>query len=51
MKHAENRALADDYVGFVCSDDSQAIFRKQGFIPAVSEKGRELVKKLGVIDA
>jgi molybdate transport system substrate-binding protein len=50
MKHAENRALADDYVDFVCSDDSQAIFRKQGFIPAVSEKGKDLVEKLGVKD-
>ncbi|MBA4417811.1 MAG: molybdenum ABC transporter substrate-binding protein [Syntrophus sp. (in: bacteria)] len=51
MKHAKNRTLADNYVNFICSDEAQAIFEKQGFIPAVSEKGRALIEKLGVKDA
>ena len=50
MKHAKDRALADDYVDFMCADEAQAIFQKQGFIPAASEKGRMLIEKLGVKD-
>lgn len=51
MKHAKDRALADDFVNFVCSDECQAIFAKHGFIPAASEKGKMLIEKLGVKDA
>jgi molybdate transport system substrate-binding protein len=51
MKYAKDRALADDYVNFICSDESQAIFERHGFIPAASEKGRTLIEKLGVKDA
>jgi molybdate transport system substrate-binding protein len=50
MKYAKDRALADDYVNYLCSDEAQAIFERQGFIPAVSEKGRMLIEKLGVKD-
>ncbi len=50
MKYAKDRALADDYVNFICADESQAIFEKHGFIPANSEKGRTLIEKLGVKD-
>ncbi|MBP1764220.1 MAG: putative molybdenum transporter, solute-binding protein [Firmicutes bacterium] len=50
MKYAQDRALADDYVNFICSDEAQTIFEQQGFIPATSEKGRILVEKLGVKD-
>ncbi|SEM64990.1 molybdate transport system substrate-binding protein [Syntrophus gentianae] len=50
MKYAKDRALADDYVQFMCSDEAQAIFERQGFIPAASEKGRMLIEKLGVRD-
>jgi len=50
MKYAKDRALADDYVNFICSDESQAIFEKHGFIPAASEKGRTLIETLGVKD-
>ncbi|MBP2634473.1 MAG: putative molybdenum transporter, solute-binding protein [Firmicutes bacterium] len=50
MKYAKDRALADDYVNFICSDEGQAIFAKHGFIPAASEKGRILIEKLGVKD-
>ncbi|MBP2625354.1 MAG: putative molybdenum transporter, solute-binding protein [Firmicutes bacterium] len=50
MKYAKDRALADDYVNFICSDESQAIFERHGFIPAASEKGRTLIEKLGVKD-
>lgn len=51
MKYAKDRALADDYVTFLCSAEAQAIFERQGFIPATSDKGQALVEKLGVKDA
>jgi molybdate transport system substrate-binding protein len=51
MKYAKDRALADDYVNYICSDEAQAIFEKAGFIPASSDKGRTLIEKLGVKDA
>lgn len=51
MKYIKDRALADDYVNFMCSSETQAIFEKQGFIPALSDKGRMLIEKLGVKDA
>lgn len=51
MKYAADRKLADDYVSFVCSDESQAVFQKCGFIPANSERGKQLIEKLGVKDA
>lgn len=50
MKYAKDRALADDYVNFICSNEAQAIFEQYGFIPAISEKGRTLIEKLGVKD-
>lgn len=51
MKSAKDRALADDYVNFMCSDEAQAIFERRGFITAVSDKGRTLIENLGVKDA
>lgn len=51
MKDAKDRALADDYVNFVCSQEAQAVFEKQGFIPALSEKGKILIEKFRVKDA
>jgi molybdate transport system substrate-binding protein len=51
MKYALDRALADNYVDFMCSPEGQAIFDKQGFIPAASDRGRALIEKLGVKDA
>jgi len=51
MKYARDRALADDYVNFMCSDEAQAIFERQGFIPAISDKGQALIEELGVKDA
>lgn len=51
MNAAKDRALADHYVDFICSHEAQAIFDRQGFIPADSEKGRLLIEKLGVKDA
>lgn len=50
MKYAQDRALADDYVSFIRSEEAQAIFEKCGFISAISDKGQELVRKLGVQD-
>ncbi|MEN6439142.1 MAG: substrate-binding domain-containing protein [Syntrophobacter sp.] len=51
MKHAKDRALADAYVDFIMSEEGQVFFERQGFIPAISEKGRQLIEKLGVKDA
>jgi len=51
MKYAKDRELADDYVNFILSDEGQAIFERQGFIPASSERGKILIEKLGVKDA
>lgn len=50
MKYARDRYLADDYVNYLCSEEAQEVFEKQGFIPAISERGRTLIEKLGVKD-
>lgn len=50
MNAAKDRALADHYVNFICSREAQAVFERQGFIPADSDKGRMLIEKLGVKD-
>lgn len=50
MKSAQDRALADDYVSFLTSATGQAFFEVQGFIPALSARGQELIEKLGVKD-
>jgi molybdate transport system substrate-binding protein len=50
MKNARDRALADAYVDFITSAEGQAFFEHQGFIPALSDRGRELIEKLGVKD-
>ncbi len=51
MKNARDRALADAYVAFITSAEGQVFFERQGFIPAISDRGRELIEKLGVKDA
>lgn len=51
MKNAKDRALTDHYVNFICSREAQAIFERQGFIPADSDRGRAFIEKLGVKDA
>lgn len=51
MKHAKDRALADAYVDFMCSEEGQSCLGRQGFIPASSERGQSLVEALGVKDA
>jgi molybdate transport system substrate-binding protein len=50
MKYAPDRALADDYVEFITSKEGQSFFEASGFIPAISDKGQELIEKLGVKD-
>lgn len=50
MKEAKDRRLADSYVEFMTSPQGQAHLERGGFIPATSDKGRELVEKLGVKD-
>jgi molybdate transport system substrate-binding protein len=51
MKDAADRTLADDYLQFITSEEGQAFFDAAGFIPAISDKGKELIEKLGVKDA
>lgn len=51
MKSAKDRSLAQDYVEHMLSPESQATLERAGFIPAMSDKGRELTEKLGVKDA
>jgi molybdate transport system substrate-binding protein len=50
MKDAKDRALADDFVNFITSPEGQVFFDNAGIIPAISDKGQELVEKLGVKD-
>ena len=50
MKDATDRALADHYVQYITSEEGQAFFAAAGFIPAISDNGRELVEKFGVKD-
>lgn len=50
MKDAADRPLADHYLQYITSEEGQAFFADAGFIPAISEKGRELTGKLGVED-
>ena len=50
MKSAANPVLAQSYVKFLTSAEGQAYFERQGFIAAISDKGRQLVEKFGVQD-
>ena len=50
MKDAADRVLADHYLEYITSEEGQSFFAAAGFIPAISDKGRELVEKLGVKD-
>ena len=50
MKDAHDPELARDYVAFILSEQGQTCFERQGFIPALSAKGQELIEKLGVKD-
>ena len=51
MNSAADRDKADRFVRYITSPEGQAYFEQIGFIPAISPKGQELVKKLGVHDA
>ncbi len=50
MESARDRQQADRYLEFITSEKGQSFFEKQGFIPAISERGRMLVERLGVKD-
>lgn len=50
MKKAANPALAERYVKHLTSAEGQASFERFGFISASSDKGRQLIEKLGVKD-
>jgi molybdate transport system substrate-binding protein len=51
MHAAIDRALADHYVDFILSEEGQGFFETAGFIPAISDKGMQMIEKLGVKDA
>jgi molybdate transport system substrate-binding protein len=50
MKWVNDRELAEEYIGFILSDEGQQYFQKAGFIPALSEEGKRLTAKYGVKD-
>lgn len=50
MASAKNRPLAESYTASLLSPAGQAHFERMGFIPALSEKGQQLVEKYGVKD-
>lgn len=50
MNAAKDKKLADHYLNFIRSEEGQSYFEAAGFIPAISEKGEQLTKKLGVKD-
>lgn len=50
MKSAGDVPLAQSYINWITRAEGQAFFEKAGFIPAISEKGKELIAKLGVHD-
>jgi len=50
MTSAVNKPLAEAYVRYLTSPEGQAAFEQHGFVPAFSEKGRQLVEKYGVKD-
>jgi molybdate transport system substrate-binding protein len=50
MKDAQDPELARDYLTFILSEQGQSCFEHQGFIPAISAKGQQLIEKLGVKD-
>jgi len=50
MKQAKDPKLAAHYIDFILSNEGQNFFMEAGFIPAISDKGREMTEKLGVKD-
>ena len=50
MEAARDRELAEHYLEFIRSPEGQGFFEEAGFIPAISEKGRQMTEKLGVKD-
>ena len=47
MRDAHDKALAEAYVTWLTGAEGQAFFEHAGFIPARSQKGQELVARLG----
>ena len=50
MASAKNRPLAEAYTASLLSPAGQAHFERMGFVPALSDKGQQLVEKYGVKD-
>lgn len=51
MKWAQDQELARAFVDFILSEPGQACFEAAGFVPAMSEEGRRLTAKYGVLNA
>ena len=52
MQEAKDRTLAQHYIDWLLSPQGgQPHFARAGFIPAASDRGRELTERLGVKDA
>jgi len=51
MKWAKDRELAEEYIGYILSDEGQSFFTAAGFIAARSEMGERLTAKYGVNNA
>lgn len=50
LSGAADAALAGAYVDWMTGPEGQVFFERAGFIPAISEKGKQLTEKLGVRD-
>ncbi|MHC1788452.1 substrate-binding domain-containing protein [Solidesulfovibrio sp.] len=50
MTSARNRPLAESYAAHLLSPAGQSQFERMGFVPALSDKGRQLVEHYGVKD-
>ena len=50
MTSTKKRPLAEAYAAHLLSPAGQAQFERMGFVPALSNKGQQLVEKYGVKD-
>ncbi len=48
MKWAKDPEVAKNYIDFILSPEGQKHFENAGFIPAISDEGKRLIKKFGV---
>lgn len=48
MKWAKNPSAAQQFIDFILSGDGQKYFEQAGFIPAISDEGKNMAEKYGV---